>query len=97
MAQSSDVWMDVVTTETKALIHENLRSVVKEANTKRLPFRLFRDQGATAMIETVVLSDIAFQSDGVIIRQGLWEDSGGYRLLITDRGAFNLQGEEVDR
>ena len=94
---NSDIWLDVVTTETKILVHENLRSVVKEANTNKLPFRLFRDQGATGMVESVVLSDIAFQSDGHTVRRGLWEDTGGYRLLLTDEGAFDLQGQPVDR
>ena len=95
---NSDVWLDVVTTETKILVHENLRSVVKEANKSRLPFRLFRDQGDVGLIETVVLSDIAFQSDGQIIRRGLWEDTGDLRVLIADDGiAWDLQGHEVDR
>ena len=95
---NSDVWLDVVTTETKLLVHDNLRSVVREANTSKLPFRLFRDQGDTALIETVVLSDIAFQSDGKTVRRGLWEETGDYRVLISDDGvAYDLQGHEVDR
>jgi len=93
----SDLWLDVVTTETKILVHENLRSVVREANTSKLPFRLFRDQGTHGLVETVVLSDIAFQSDGITVRRGLWEDTGELRLLLTEEGAFNLQGNEVDR
>ncbi len=94
---ASDVWLDVITTETKMLVHENLRSVVREANHSKLPFRLFRDQGERGLVETVVLSDIAFQSDGVSIRQGLWQENGERKLLVTGEGAFNLQGTEVDR
>lgn len=87
-----DQWGDITTTEHRLLFHENLKGLVAEANRQKLPFRVFRDTSGARLVETVVLSDIAFQSDGTWVRQGLWDER---RLLITGDGTFDLKGLEI--
>lgn len=83
-----------VTTETKLVLHANLRAMVTEANQSGLPFRLFRKMSPReGFVETVVLNDVAFQSDGKSIRQGVWDER---KLIITGEGVFGLNGEEAD-
>lgn len=85
---------ETVTTETKLVLHANLREVVAEANQSGLRFRLYRKMSPReGFVETVVLQDVAFQSDGKSIRQGVWDDR---LLIITGEGVFALNGEEAD-
>lgn len=88
-----DEW-DFHTSETKYVLHSNLRALIDEANKSKVPFRLFRKVSPRqGFIETVVLNDVVFQSDGERIRQGVWDER---KLVITGEGVFTLTGEEAE-